>query len=51
MPLCSFEAISLLPGISIVILDRIPDHDLGNFSEFPLEMRDQVRITFAKALQ
>lgn len=42
-----------IPGgyISVVLMEKVPGHNLMNFDEFPLEKRNRVRIAFAKAMR
>lgn len=42
-----------IPGgyMSVVLMEKVPGHNLMNFDEFPLEKRNRVRIAFAKAMR
>lgn len=42
-----------IPGgyLSVVLMEKVPGHNLTNFDKFPLEKRNQVRIAFAKAMR
>lgn len=42
-----------VPGgfLAIMIMEKLPGHNLSNFAELPMSERNQVRLAFAKAIR